>query len=51
MKKFIDRITEILTSSLLAFMVLVAIWQVFTRFVLQNPSTVTEEMLGMALFG
>lgn len=49
MKKFIDRITEVLTSSLLAFMVLVAIWQVFTRFVLQNPSTVTEEILRYGL--
>ena len=40
MRKIIDRITEILTGSLLVFMVLIACWQVFTRFVLQSPSTV-----------
>ena len=45
MRKIIDRITEILTGSLLVFMVLIACWQVFTRFVLQSPSTVTEEIL------
>ncbi|WP_428910768.1 TRAP transporter small permease [Niallia sp. Krafla_26] len=49
MKVVIDRITEILTGSLLAFMVIIAVWQVFTRFVLQSPSIVTEEMLRYGL--
>lgn len=49
MKKVIDRITGIFTGSLLAFMVVVACWQVFTRFVLQAPSTVTEEFLRFGL--
>ena len=49
MRKIIDRITEILTGSLLVFMVLIACWQVFTRFVLQSPSTVTEEILRFGL--
>ncbi|PSL41566.1 TRAP-type C4-dicarboxylate transport system permease small subunit [Planomicrobium soli] len=49
MRKIVDRITAFLTCSLMVAMVLVACWQVFTRFVLNSPSTVTEEFLRYAL--
>ncbi|WP_033541135.1 TRAP transporter small permease [Planococcus sp. CAU13] len=49
MRKIIDRITAFLTSSLMVVMVLAACWQVFTRFVLNAPSTVTEEFLRYSL--
>ncbi|WP_255472962.1 TRAP transporter small permease [Planomicrobium sp. CPCC 101079] len=44
-----DRITATLTCSLLVVMVLVACWQVFTRFLLNTPSTVSEEFLRYSL--
>lgn len=40
---------EYLTATLMAVMVIVATWQVFTRFVLDDPSTVSEEMLRYSL--
>lgn len=49
MKKAVDRITSLLTCSLMLVMVLVACWQVFTRFVLNAPSAVSEEFLRYAL--
>ena len=49
MKNMVDKITGILTGSLLSIMCLMAIWQVFTRFVLNSPSTVTEEFLRYGL--
>ncbi|WHY01697.1 TRAP transporter small permease [Neobacillus sp. DY30] len=49
MKKLLDRFIEILTCTLLVLMVLVASWQVFTRFVLSSPSTVSEEFLRYGL--
>ncbi|MGG0717724.1 TRAP transporter small permease [Robertmurraya massiliosenegalensis] len=49
MKKIVDGLTAFLTCSLMIVMVLVACWQVFTRFVLGSPSTVSEEFLRYAL--
>lgn len=49
MRDIVDRITAFLTCSLMAAMVLVACWQVFTRFVLNAPSTLSEEFLRYSL--
>jgi TRAP-type C4-dicarboxylate transport system permease small subunit len=49
MKKIVDRVTAFLTCSLMIVMVLIACWQVFTRFVLGAPSTVSEEFLRYSL--
>lgn len=49
MRKIVDRITATLTCSLMIVMVVVASWQVFTRFVLNAPSTVSEEFLRYSL--
>lgn len=49
MRKIVDRVTAFLTCSLMIVMVLIACWQVFTRFVLNAPSTVSEEFLRYAL--
>ncbi|MCC3359523.1 TRAP transporter small permease [Bacillus sp. REN16] len=49
MRKMIDRVTAFLTCSLMAVMVIVALWQVFTRFILNSPSTVSEEFLRYSL--
>lgn len=49
MRKTIDTITRIFTTSLMAIMVVVACWQVFTRFILQAPSTISEEFLRFSL--
>lgn len=49
MKKLLDNVTEVLMCILLTSMVLAASWQVFTRFVLNSPSTLTEEFLRYSL--
>ncbi|SHM99743.1 TRAP transporter small permease [Gracilibacillus kekensis] len=48
-KKVLDRTILIVASFLLVVLVLGALWQVFTRYVLQNPSTFTNELLGFLL--
>ncbi|MDQ0207208.1 TRAP transporter small permease [Alkalicoccobacillus murimartini] len=48
-KSVIDRIIIGFSSVLVVFLVVGAIWQVFTRFVLQNPSVFTEEVLRFSL--
>lgn len=45
MKKIIDRIIEILITIIMGIMVVAVCWQVFTRYVLKNPSVYTEEAL------
>lgn len=45
MRKWIDKVIEIMCTAIMGVMVLAVCWQVITRFVLKNPSTVTEEML------
>lgn len=49
MRKVIDRIIQFLITVIMAFMVAAVCWQVFTRFVLKNPSTLTEEALRFLL--
>lgn len=49
MRDIVDRITAFLTCSLMVAMVVVACWQVFTRFVLNAPSTTSEEFLRYSL--
>lgn len=43
-KAVLDRTLEILVMVVVAVLVLDVLWQVFTRFVLNNPSTWTEEL-------
>lgn len=45
MRKIIDKIIEVMCAAIMGYMVLAVCWQVVTRFVLKNPSTVTEEVL------
>ncbi|HCW53548.1 MAG TPA: TRAP transporter small permease [Clostridium sp.] len=49
MKKIIDRTLNGAIVILLACMAVVCCWQVFTRYVLGNPSKVTEEFLRYSL--
>ncbi|MFD1413346.1 TRAP transporter small permease [Oceanobacillus jeddahense] len=55
-KKALDKILAIVCTSLFAFLVVLVTWQVFTRFVLNNPSVISEELAGycfvwLVLFG
>jgi TRAP-type C4-dicarboxylate transport system permease small subunit len=43
-KKVLDRSLEVLVMVVVAVLVLDVLWQVFTRLVLHDPSTVTEEL-------
>jgi len=45
----ISRVLEVFLIILMAVMVLDVTWQVFTRFVLQDPSSFTEELAGFLL--
>lgn len=49
MKAVLDRITEVLMCILLVAMVLAACYQVFARFILSSPSSLTEEFLRYSL--
>lgn len=49
MKRIVDKLLTVITCILMVAMVLVACWQVFTRFVLDSPSTVSEEFLRYSL--
>ena len=49
MKKIIDKTLNSAIVCLLAIMVLVCCWQVFTRYALGDPSKVTEEFLRYSL--
>jgi TRAP-type C4-dicarboxylate transport system permease small subunit len=48
-KKVADRIIEFVTCSLFIIMIVVASWQVISRYILNSPSTVTEEFLRFSL--
>ncbi|MGY4691377.1 TRAP transporter small permease [Salibacterium sp. K-3] len=48
-KKALDTFLLTAASILLVFLTLAALWQVFTRFVLGNPSVVTEEVARFSL--
>lgn len=43
-RKYLDKALEFLCCSLLVFMTLAASWQVVSRYILNNPSTATEEL-------
>jgi TRAP-type C4-dicarboxylate transport system permease small subunit len=43
-KKILDRSLELLVMVVVVVLVLDVLWQVFTRFILKNPSTWTEEL-------
>jgi len=44
LKKLLDKTLELLVTVSMAVLVLDVIWQVFTRYVLKNPSSWTEEL-------
>ena len=46
---FISKILGVILIVLMALMVLDVTWQVFTRFILKNPSSFTEELAGFLL--
>jgi len=43
-KKVLDKSLEVLVASVMAILVADVVWQVFTRFILKNPSSWTEEL-------
>lgn len=44
LREKVDRVVEWVLAATVAIMTLNVLWQVFTRFVLQNPSSYTEEL-------
>ncbi len=44
LKRILDRSLEVLVMAVVAVLVLDVLWQVFTRFILNHPSTWTEEL-------
>lgn len=48
-KKALDRTILFISSTLLIVLVLGALWQVFSRYILSSPSTFTNELLGFLL--
>ena len=44
LKKVLDRLLELLVIVVMAVLVLDVLWQVFTRLILKDPSTWTEEL-------
>jgi len=49
MKEIINRISEWLMTIIITVMILAVCWQVFSRYVLNNPSGFTEELLRFSL--
>ncbi len=49
MRNIVDKVCGAIICMLLGLMVIIACWQVFTRFVISNPSTVSEEILRYSL--
>jgi TRAP-type C4-dicarboxylate transport system permease small subunit len=49
MRKFIDKFLERVVLVVLSIMLLSVIWQVFSRYVLQAPSTLTDEISSYSL--
>ena len=44
-RKWLDRIVGIICIFLFALMVVVGSYQIITRFIFNNPSTISEELL------
>lgn len=49
MRKKIDHILEIILVGLFSIMLISVIWQVFSRFILGSPSTITDEISSFGL--
>ncbi|MGN8648175.1 TRAP transporter small permease [Gracilibacillus sp. HCP3S3_G5_1] len=49
MRKYLDRTIEIITCTLLIVMVVVTSWQVISRYIFNNPSSLTGEFLRFGL--
>lgn len=49
MRKTIDTILERMVLTILIIMLLSVIWQVFSRYILQSPSTITDEISSFSL--
>jgi TRAP-type C4-dicarboxylate transport system permease small subunit len=49
LRRLVDRTLEFLLATLMAAMVIAVLWQVFTRFVLRDPSSMTEELVRFGL--
>lgn len=47
-KKHIDKALVVVTSMLIVLITVLVLWQIFTRTVLNNPSTLTEETVRFA---
>lgn len=45
MRKALENLMKFLTAGTLLVMLLFVVWQVFTRYVLSNPSTWSEELV------
>ncbi len=48
-RNYLDKAVEYVGVTLLAVMILTVLWQVFTRTVLKNPNTITEEFVRFSL--
>ena len=49
MKKGISRLLEFLGACLLIGMIIIVLWRIFSRTILGNPNTVTEELVRFGL--
>ncbi len=45
LRNTLNKVIEVICITLLAFMVVLGTWQIITRYVLNNPSTVSEDLL------
>lgn len=45
LRKYVNKVLEVVTVALLALMVVLGVWQIVTRYVFNNPSVLTEELL------
>ncbi|KAA1047557.1 TRAP transporter small permease [Pseudocitrobacter sp. 73] len=48
-RKWLDRVLEVVCCLVLAMMVAVSCWQVISRYIVGQPSTITEELLRFSL--
>ncbi|MGL4612518.1 MAG: TRAP transporter small permease [Shewanella sp.] len=49
MKKIINKIMEVMLGSIFIIMLCMTIWQIFSRFILNDPSSFTEEILRFSI--
>ena len=48
-KNIMNKVLSIACSVLLSFMTILVLWQVFTRYILNNPAAFTEELVKYSL--